>query len=254
MFYVEVRATVRRSGPIRLVPLDEIHEHHGFRSVYAFDEETAEQLREQGTTSGLCGASVYAEEILVDFDGRDSKAFRDQLMADGIDFAMYDSGNRSDHYHIRLEPVQGWWVPAAMKEWVKRRAPTADLSFYHPAGMYRLPGTFHWKKPGQMKHLVMSNTGKPVKLDQSLAPAPINFVGAGGSEEELFSLLSDVKGPGQRSPHIWRIATTAAECGKTQTETLELLSWWNEQFCKPPQDPSVLVSQCEKAYKRLARG
>lgn len=254
-YYVDVRPAVRRSGPPRLVPLGDLGKYQGFRSVFAFNADIAELIADQGSTANLRGVPVYADRILVDFDGRDSAPFRERLIAEGIGFEWYDTGNRSDHYQIQLAPVEAAWLPAAMKAWVKARGPTADLSFYHPAGMYRLPGTFHAKVPGASKRLVESYPGKDVVLEAKDAPTPIPmfYGGAEGSEVELLSLCTATKGPGHRSPHAWRIATAAAEAGKTMDEAMELLHWWNQDFCQPPQEEQLLQSQCEKAYRRVGK-
>lgn len=256
MYFVEIRAGVRRSGPPLLVPLDDVHRHTGFRSICAFDSDLAQFIHDQGSTENLRGQPVYADTLFVDFDGTDPSEFREHLRASSLAYREYDSGNRSVHFHVPLVPVFGAWVPAAMKQYIKRYAPTADTSFYHPAGMYRLPGTYHAKRPGRCKVLIDVHDGAQLSLAVPAKSAPIMTIETEDPEEatgQLFRLLTQAKGPGHRSAHIWLLSTSAAEAGLSFDEALDHLRFWNERFASPPHDEAVLIKQCESAYRRAAR-
>ena len=253
MWHVEIRSTVRRSGPPRLVPHDQVHLHTGFRSIVAYDEITALTILQNGGTQGLRDIPVRADTLFMDFDNVEPTAFRAWLRASGIGYEEWDSANRSVHFHIPLEPIYGSWVPAAMKAWVKQHAPDADTSFYHAAGMYRLPGTFHHRNPGKCKSLVERVEGSKLVLT---APPPriraFSMPEESKSTEDFFSMLTQGQGTGGRSQFAWRLAMTAAEAGIEFNEALKHVEWWNERFASPPLDDAMILRQCESAYKRIA--
>lgn len=255
MYWIEVRSTIQRVGPPRLVPLADVGKYTGFRSVCAYDDETAELIREQGSTRFLRGRPVYADVLLVDFDNTDPSPFRNYLRSAGLAFEEYDSGNRSAHFHIPLVPIFGAWVPEAMKRFMKEHGPTADMSFYHPAGQYRLPGTYHAKRPGRCKTLIAKSDGQPLTLEPPLKHKELSFEFAENedAEAQLFLLITQAKGEGHRSMHLWRIAATAAEAGRTFDEALEHMRFWNSRFAAVPHDDSVLQKHCESAFRRQAR-
>lgn len=250
-YFVEIRAGVRRTSPPRLVPLDEVSSHRGFRSVFAFDTETAQFIQDVGSTSNLRGRPVYTDVLLMDFDNGDPTEFREWLRSSGLQFETYDSGGRSIHCHIAMEPVYGGWVPAACKRWVQQNSKNADISFYHPAGMFRLPGTFHAKHAGHCKHLI--EEGGDTKLVLTEPPArEIRPIESSGHREDFFLLLLEHKEPGGRQPFMWRLGVTAAQAGMEFQEALENMLWWNQQQSQPHPD-QIVERQCLSAYQQLAR-
>jgi len=252
--WIEIRTGLRRSGKPRLVPLEQANSFTGFRSTFAFDDEVADIIRIQGGTAGLRGMPVYCDTIFMDFDGHDPAEFRDWIRSSGIGHQEFSSGNRSIHYHIPIVPVFGSWVPDAVKRWTLKHAPSADVSFVHQSGMYRLPGTFHHKNPGACKSLLFEMSGDPVVLTepQEKQHAPIAR-DIEVSEEYLFTELTSKRGAGDRSLHLWKLATIAAKLGRNETETMDLLVWWNNMNCNPPHNDDVLSRQLNSAYKQLRR-
>lgn len=253
-YFVEVRPTVKRTSAPRLAPLDTVNEFTGFRSVYGYLPETAQHITETGSTRDLRGEIVYSDKLFVDFDNTDPSAMIEWLIAAGIGFEIYNSGNRSTHLHVDIEPMLGAWVPAAQKAWMRTRAPTADMTFYHAAGQYRLPRTFH-SKTGRAKELVKRHDGQALVINQ--APAPVFTIGHSfdeSSQERLFQLLSQSQGVGGRSRHLWLIATTCARLGMSFDEACSKLAWWNDNMSADnPHTTGVLVRQCESAYQQVLR-
>ncbi len=253
-YYVELRAAVRRTHAPRLVPLEQVAEHSGFRSVFAFDEATAQRIREQGGTGGLRNCPVYADTMFMDFDSHRPDEFLAWLAGSGLEHSIWDSGGRSVHVHIPMQPVFGAWVPRACKEWTKKHAPTADISFLHPAGVYRLAGTFHAKFPGRCKTLIGHAPGNLLVLAEPIGaarftPQPL----AESTPEHFFTMLTKAVGEGNRRPYAWQLATVAAECGMEFDDAVEHLLWWNSRLVDPPHAPDAIIKQVESAYLRMAR-
>lgn len=252
-YFVEIRPTVRRAGPPKLVPLGDVANYRGFRSVFAFDEAQATAIMARGAMRDLRGEAVYAEELFMDFDGHQPDAFREWLKGSELAWQEFDSGNRSVHFHIPIVPVAAVWLPEAMKLWTKTHAPTADISFLHPAGQYRLVGTYHPKQPGRRKELVAVGVGTALTL---IAPPPriaaFALEDESSTREQFFSMLLIQKDEGGRRPWIWQCATTGAEAGLTVDEVMAGLLAWNARFCHPPHEPQTIFTQVESAFRRLA--
>ena len=251
-YYVEIRATVQRNQAPKLVPLQDVDKYHGFRSVVAYSEEVASLIREQGGSQSLRGQPVYADTLFMDFDGHDPVEFREWLTASQLAYEEYTSGNRSVHIHIPLVPIEAPWVTDAMREWTKQYAPTADTSFLHPAGQYRLDGTFHYKT-GRQKILVTARMGEPLQLEQ---PKHIELrlpQVEGKNPAEFYAMLMTAKSEGKRAPFVWLLATTAAETGIGQAEALEYIRSWNRKRASPPRDDETICAQVTSAYSQYAR-
>jgi hypothetical protein len=252
-WFVEIRSTVKRSGAPRLVPLETVEQYTGFRSVFAVSAEVAEIIRESGGTSYMRGVPVYSDVLLVDFDDCDPTYFIDYLRSQEISFSTFRSGNRSIHVHANIQPMYGPNVPHSQKAWVKKHAPNADTSYFHQAGQFRLPRTYHEKNPGHRKELIELHPGKLLVIPEATQPKLRTRANGMVRAEDLVSLLTTPVSQGGRRPHCWLIAVTAADLGMDFEETIDLVSNWNTAFSDPPHDPSTLIKQCEAAYERQGR-
>ena len=68
MIKYEVRPAVRRMGRVKLVSYNELDQHTGFRSMFGFDEDTVNLIKDNNSTAGLEGIPIYGDEVLIDFD------------------------------------------------------------------------------------------------------------------------------------------------------------------------------------------
>lgn len=253
MYFVEIRPTVKRYGPPRLVPLDTVDNFTGFRSVYAFPPSSVSRIQEANSTKFMQGLVVYSDTLFMDFDDYEPTEFRQWLKDQGIAYTEWDSGNRSVHFHIEIEPMEGPDVPASQRAWVKEHAPNADVSFYHATGLYRLPRTFHYKNPGHCKTLVDMNPGHRLVIPMAERSELSYQVGELCPQEEFFIQLTAKQRSGNRRPHLWLLATMAAESGIPYDDAVEYLRWHNSRFANPSHDDSVIVSQATSAYKRISQ-
>lgn len=252
--YVEIRAAVKRGGRPKLVPLAEVGKYTGFRSVFAYPKAVAEKIIQQCGSHGLRGQPVYADVLLMDFDNVDPSLFRDWLVQQGIAFERYDSGNRSIHFHIPLQPIQGDWVPQACKQWVEAHSIVqADTSFYHPAGVFRLPGTYHTKNPGRCKELLESVPGKLLVLEPpALAAVPELEHEADEEPMHFYAALLLPANEGDRRPTVFRLAVAGLRSGHDPDDVAALLSWWNSTRCYPPHDNHAIEQQINGAIRYVS--
>ena len=238
---VEIRASVVRAGPPRLVPYAERYNHTGFTSMYGYTQAAAEYIRQSSGTRGMKEFPIYSDTLFVDFDNEEEAAddFRGLVESLGHSFEMYHSGGRSIHFHIPIEPMFGQGVPDSQKYWMEQAAPAADMSIYRHAGLYRLPGTYHAKYPGQKKHLLYSSDGSILRIENR-PQGQVVFEEEGPKDEAYFhdilgKLLHMRASEGDRHKHAYKITMACRTSGKDEHYTRRLLGMWNRERCLPPK-------------------
>jgi hypothetical protein len=244
-------ATVRRDGVPTLVPKAQLVGLYGFQSVFGYPEHTAAIIRRQGNTRGLQQAQLFSDEILVDFDDApvDAKQFGEYLIEQNIPHRIYDSGNRSIHYHVDMRPQISRTLARDTRLWIQQYAPGADQSIYTPTGLFRLPGTWHEKNPGHRKVLIGEHGGEPLVLPQ----APRKVIQrvqshTGIAEAKFFRGLGKRQQAGGRRCYVWYLGKKAADSGMDAGDALEYIVSWNMKHCNPPLDIDDLVTKVREAY------
>ena len=259
MYYYEIRHKKERFGKPVLVAEDKLCLATGFRSVYGFDKETADRIISSRSSAGLKGKAVYADVLLIDFDDEYEEAdkLRESLVERGIGFSTFNSGNRSIHFHIPHPPVFQPWLPKAHKQWIAANCPKADVSFYHPAGLFRLPLTIH-EKTGKLKVEIETHQGEmieltePVKQKSSFRPVDLDTKSKAALKHRLFLNLTKRVGSGGRSMHIsCMLARDCAKLGMSEIEALNIISKWNSNFAEPPHSVDTLEAKIEYEYRKF---
>jgi hypothetical protein len=239
MRYCEHRDTLMRHGRIELVPVDELEGLRGFRSVYEFNEDIAKEIQQRNSTAGLRGVPVYSDTLFLDFDDAATAAtkFKELLIDKNYAYDEYTSGNRSVHFHVYIEPMEGPNVPYYQKSWVKKHAPNADISFYHPAGIYRLPLTFHSKRPGFRKQLLSSRGGDRLKIPTDIPVPKRPVYNPGESSTKSLTIFMDMlykpQAEGNRTPYMCKLLGCARLAGLTGEQALDYILMWNSDHAKP---------------------
>lgn len=239
---VEIRSTVVRSGTPRIVPYADRYNYTGFTSMYGYLEDAVKEIRRTGSTRNFKRFPVFSDTLFVDFDNQDEAAddFRGLLESLEIRFDRYHSGGRSIHFHIPIEPMYGLNVPASQRYWMEKNAPLADMSIYKHAGLYRLPGTYHAKYPGNKKKLLDSSEGNKLVIENR----PIIKVSMDNDDNEvspqeaymiLGKLLHTEAAEGNRHPHAFKIVRACKASNQPESEAFLLLDMWNSDNCYPPK-------------------
>lgn len=253
--YVEIRATLRRAGKPRIVPLEDRYEYTGFTSLYAFDETAKKLIDEQGNMNNFTGTPVYSDTLFVDFD--DSPEAAEDMIRElqPYNFKSYHSGGRSIHIHIEIEPMEGSNVPKAQKNWMAENFPKADLSIYKTTGIYRLPGTYHIKNPGKRKELITENTtGVKLIIPNTIAPDPDlpHYLFENDTKEDYHEWLANSLGhivrPGNQKNKANQIIYVAKQCGYTREEVVDLMNMWNGRDCRPPLKEHEIMSIINRKF------
>lgn len=234
----EYRRQVRRgSQPVSLITKDSLLSERGFRSIYGFDEDACEYIRNENTTAGLAGHNFYSDDLLVDFDNAwaAAEAFAEDMAP--YSYTMWDTGGRSIHFHVDIEPMYGPEVPAVQRAWMKELYPEADTGIYKSSGIYRLPGTYHHRAVGARKALLEENRGDKLYIGDVRRPVDVQrAVYSGGHELEdaLNHMLMLPAGEGGRNNRLFNIVRLCKLCGEDLEATKRLCAGWNAQFCSPP--------------------
>lgn len=248
-FYVEIRAAVKRTGRVNLVPYNDKYRYVGFTSVYGFPKEAANKILKSNNTKRLDIFPVYSDVLYVDFDNAEEAAERFEDRIQQYNYEKYNSGGRSVHFHIPIKPMYGKNVPASQKKWVADMSdfgegPTADLTIYRHASLYRLPGTYHSKNPGRKKELVYKQQAayiEPLTIE-NLPKVEFGMSNPGYVAEDpkffysmLGKLINKEVDSGGRHKHAYKIVMAARSSGLDIDRAKELLYKWNNQMCHPPK-------------------
>ena len=250
-YFIEVRPALKRNSAPRLVPLAERYAFTGFTSLYAFDEETKKFIEDQRSTANLGDREVYSDTLFIDFDGIAQEKIVDfEVKLAGLAFDVYHSGGRSIHYHIPVVPTTGRDVHRQQKLWVAAQTDFADLSIYKKCGIYRLPGTYHNKYPGQKKTLLYRKDGDILNIERQ--ELPTNYMAAEAPEDDndkLTNLLFLTVHEGNRNNMAFLVGKTSQKCGNNYWKTKELLELWNRHNVLPSLPGMELQTILETLYR-----
>lgn len=253
----ELRKTTVRLGPVRLVSREELDISTGFRSVYCFGQDAVAHIKLTNSTAGLKGLDLYSNELLVDFDNQPEAALKFEQFLQNYNYSKWDSGGRSIHFHVAIEPMSGPTVPESHKEFMQQIAPLADMSIYKTSGMYRLPGTFHHKYRGNFKYKLYEQTNKPLLKINTIKSSPTKLTPALPYDDStdlrpylLFqSFKKVVEGTVGRNNHVFILAALCRDTGMASEEALELITSWNLSCCHPPLQTSGIIATINSAYR-----
>jgi hypothetical protein len=259
MILYEHRVTKVRRGAPKLVTEAALEACRGFRSVYGWPEDAVKYVLDTGRTAGLKYFDVFSNVLLLDFDNNPEAASSAQryLLDNKYTHTMWDSGGRSIHFHIKIEPMQGRMVPPSQKAFVSNNFPGADLSFYNASGMYRLPNTAHEKNPGRYKQMIGHCYGKTM-LVPTREMTPL-FASAKIVEEEdksgLDSLLTYMmfvcvsEGDG-RNNHAFKIAKICRDLGYEIENAMDIVETWSSGCANPSLEHGEVETTVRSAYRK----
>ena len=247
--FVEITSVVRNRNA-NLIPVSDLPNRVGFRSVYMFDAEDAEIIRFNGNSKGFKYFNLYSDCLFVDIDVKseedNKKAINDikKLVAKGIKFDLYDSGNRSYHLHIPHELKSSRHLPYNHRRVLREIGLHCDETLYRPNSLYRLPGTCHSKSvEGKCKELVKSYSGKLLEFD--IVPEPVNEKPANYSSKifvdvALYSLweFSHIQ-PENRYMSTFAMALKLFDSGLSFETVTDLLERANDCWPEPNEDSEV---------------
>ena len=238
--------TVKRFGEPQLV--EELEGRQGFRSVFGYPESTALAIRKQKSMRNISHLPVYCDTLFVDFDDQPAAAgtFCAYLDMEGIAYEEFDSGNRSYHYHIPVEPVVGSWVPRAAYDFARKHADGCDLSIYRHTGLFRLMGTWHEKRPGNLKTRIKAGEGRSITLKE-----PEHWEAKHTADDQgvpLGIITAKRVDSGGRRCYVYTIGSVCCKRNLPEEQALQIALEWNTNNAIPPLDPEIVWQKVKEAY------
>jgi hypothetical protein len=236
--------------------IEDVSDMTGFRSICKYNEMDAKAATVANTTSVLKGCSLFIDTLFMDFDDCEKNAndFHKWLKSNEIYNERYDSGGRSVHFHIPVLIPPSPWAAYTCKQYVKSWTKYADTSFYHHAGLFRLPGTVH-EKTGRPKTLVEAGGCYPLEFEICEPQNKFEVLDVDLSALQ-FALIS-YEGmlhqhilPGNRHITLWKISKQFESAGLSYSTTLELMERLNESWYDPKTTEEVEIA-VKGAFKSL---
>lgn len=245
-YWVEWSNNAKHGLPPVFVKLDDISKNVGFRSLYAYDTDTAKYMLSQGSVSGVgqLKPNLYSDTLFIDIDDdpRSAQILIEQFEQMHIQCEIYTSGNRSTHIHVPIVPMTGPYVPHSQKEFLQNICLcfgiNVDMSIYHATGLYRLNGTVH-DKTGRPKKLMDKLPGTILEIEYVEPNVHQSIYDS--DNRTLWRMLLTHKKSGGRQFHVWKIGRRCRELGYSPDKTIELMKFWNENYCEPPLEISQVV-------------
>lgn len=234
MILYEYRPALYRKAKPILLPENRFLGLDGFISIWGFPEDTAKHIKEQGNLKGLKGRLLYTDRVYLDFDNNKTayeKAIV-QLNEMGAEYDAFETGNRGEHVHIRIQPVSSYFLPSRVVSWVHDHFPGADLSIYKPSGIIRLPDTIHLKT-GKKKKPIIRKQGVILDLPETGPP----IVKIKNAETDIQSqannlafLLADYPIEGGRNNHCFKILKNFWELRVARDVATRMILEWNQSL------------------------
>lgn len=260
MYYVEHCDKVyNRSG--NMLPVPAIKLLTGFRSVYGFSKEDAQEIQEQHASRGFSKYEVYSDTWVMDFDNNE-QGMRDTLAwvkSKNLSYKLYESGGKGHHIEVPTTEMYDHNLPFYHKEMAKKLNTGADLSIYRHSSLYRLPNTVH-DKTGRLKLLLEEGEGEFL-LEVPTCEVPKNLFNVtplSGYQELKWALRSiqfgieECPGSGNRHALLWRTAADFCKAGISFDTALELLLFMNRSWNEEAKPDTEVQRSCSEGYKYIS--
>lgn len=249
MLFHEYASDVNRRHGFML-PVEEVMQRTGFRSVYAFSEEDALLIKSRESSKGLNQFEVYSDRLVLDIDTGDIKDVEniEKFCNDrDLTYSVFFSGSKGYHVEIPTKPKASIHLPITHKILADRISAVVDKSIFRHGSLYRLPGTIH-KKTGNPKVLLNSVEGLCVLDFDIKTPEPTKFNPVEIEPEEDIKwalaraggLFGQEPGLGNRHACFWKTAKSLFDAGFSDEFVEELLLKINESWANPKEENEVI--------------
>ncbi len=248
MYLEHCPAVFMRAGTF--YPASEVRDRTGYRSVYYFSEDDAQEIIASHSSAGLKKYCVGSYELIVDFDGEQCDnipKLLDTLRSWGLGYELWSSGGKGYHVVFHHQPVYSSNLPLAQAQFLQNLGVVSDPSLYRPSSLIRLPGTIH-EKTGKQKTLVEKVEGCFMVIDFSKVtrkenPRPTFADGDPAllalALESLSYRIGRTPLTGKRHTTIWGSAKDLLRSGLSYNTVLELLVLLNNTWDNPKSADEV---------------
>jgi len=216
-----------------------------FRSYFGYPQPTHDLILSQGNTANLKRKEVYCNELLLDVDNPEQLEPVIGLLRNlGWNYKQYTTGNRGAHFHVRIKPIVGEYVPYSIKQLLRRVGlfDRVDTSPIHPAGQFRQEGATH-EKTGKKKALTYSQEGLIPSVPYLVEPPPVVDRHSESDEHDGFMysylLLTNVD-VGDRYKRLYAIMQHGIRAGEGLEAIKRDLLAWNANLDTPHNTESII--------------
>jgi hypothetical protein len=210
----------------------------GFSSLYAVTQETADAIKDSGTTARFQG-TVWSPTLAIDTDTEEAAREVEQRLKElGLEYSVYSTGNRGLHFYITRPASPSHLLPLRDKAWVQSNFPEADTSIYTHLHLFRLPDTVH-ENTGRPKELLREVPGKPLDLPVYRVKELGNIPAESSGELSVFECTKVMANTvpvnnGQRHPTLVRLCYALKDdAGVSAAIALWWLGETNKMFEEP---------------------
>jgi hypothetical protein len=254
----------------RMVDLDtlknimEVRYDSGYASLYAFDEQTSQQIKGLGNSRNWDDFTAYSDHLIVDIDdqvpeqaGARTDALSEKLKGMGTAHEVYNSGGKGYHFVIPHQWIGSVDLPHSHRKYAEDvLGIVSDTSIYHTNGLISLPGRVHPTTKAK-KRLVFKCPGDEIDLQIVKKPElTFNFSDLGVSDmgvalTNLQMLATCPPTPGKRHTRLWGVATDLARTGLDIETVTKLLQGVNDSW-PDKKSPGEVETAVQQAYRRLS--
>lgn len=237
------------------IPIEDVINYTGYRSVFAWSREDADTAHAAGTVKVLKDRPAFTDTIYVDFDNNETGAlaFRDELEMQDVLYDMYTSGGRSIHFHIFTMPVYDILVPNSVRKFMQNfKRYGYDESVYNYCSLFRLPGTLH-EKTGKPKELIGQGgfyyIDLPLVEPDKIALIPADHDALSVAVALYSNYIGGGVAEGGRYTVQWKVAKAFQEAGLSFDTVLELVLAMDESWKNLSKGPEQTKRAVRDAYR-----
>jgi hypothetical protein len=227
-----------------LVRFSSLSGKEGFTSLYSVTLETANAIRQAGTTAGFKG-TVWSERLWLDVDSyEEAEKVERKLYEMELDFVGYDSGGKGAHFGILRSNPPSHLLPSQDRSWATTHFPQCDSSIYTHLHLFRLPGTLH-EGSGRYKELVTEHKGGALSVPSvEFALKSSQSFESVKLDESVFDNLKVMANTvpefnGQRHARLVKLAYALKE----KNVSIDIAYWWlsetNKMFEESKTDECI---------------
>jgi hypothetical protein len=232
-----------------------VHYDPGYSTVYMFDEEAANEIKESGRSAGLGQYSVFANCVTIDIDApnllaaeADLAGVESKLKERGLAHEVWFSGGKGFHVIIPHELMQSRDLPYSHRKFVEDDLGiTCDESLYQHGRLLSLPGRVH-PKTRKRKHKLRQVAGDSAVIKIVEKPQLVFDFREGelGDLQMGLNNLATISSkdiyPGGRHQAIWSTAKDLARAGLSRETVLELMIKVNGVWTNQKKDEEVAAA------------
>lgn len=213
----------------------------GHLSIYGYDESLPRYFNDNNTLDRFSSSSptAFSEVFYADFDDKkeEARGFYKFCKENNYNFKVFDSGNRSIHFHVYRTHTASAFLPYSDKVYASKNIKGCDTAIYRHGATLRMENTIHTKtdkKKVLLEHHLGTNKIDIPITEPELVIREIEQSKVGSIFNE-FIIQSSIGGlvTGSRNRTMYQIIKVLKEYGKSKEFIVEFCNEVNK-ISNPP--------------------